>query len=118
MSAAREALQLILSDRLGLRAPTIRRIVDRLPAGLVQSIVVESTLRDRANQTAVDCQGILPCPFCGGRGDFEPAGNSVMCDDCGAIGGEHENTFVAVARWNCRVPVTVLLGKATGGGEG
>jgi len=116
MSAASEAAAMLMSDRLGLRSVTIRRIVDRLPASLLQAIVVESFIRNRVDPIVGPdgYRGILPCPFCGGRADFTHAANSVMCDECGAVGGEHEEISIAAAMWNRRVPVR----PAQAGGEG
>ncbi len=109
MSAAREAVTMVLSGSLNLRATTIRRIVDRLPADLVNQIVTESMLRICAN-SGKETGGVLPCPFCGGSADFDSGGNTVMCDECYATGAEHEQPSVAVALWNRRVPVRVLAG--------
>lgn len=109
MSAYREAVTAVLSSGLDLPQTTIRRIVDRLPADLVNLINAQHISRT-CSSAVRETGGVLPCPFCGGNADFDSSGNTVMCDDCYATGAEHENSAVAIALWNRRVPVRVLAG--------
>ena len=70
--------------------------------------------------TGADPSVVLPCPFCGGRAEAFPlhlAGDAedweVACTACGVTGpgDEHETSKVAaVAAWNKRSPLSVIVG--------
>ena len=94
---------MLMARRLGLRSTTVRMIVDRLPAQTLKAIIIEAYIKEYGGYESD--HDLKPCPFCGGSPSHAEECDSVMCDECHAIGGEHANRAIAAALWNRRVEV-------------
>lgn len=53
---------------------------------------------------------LLPCPFCGGRGEVGGLIPWVECQSCGASGPQAETEEAAIAAWNTRAHSAEIAG--------
>ena len=53
---------------------------------------------------------LLPCPFCGGRGEVGGLIPWVECQSCGASGPQAETEAAAIAAWNRRTHSAEIAG--------
>lgn len=63
-------------------------------------------------------ESLKPCPFCGGRADFvkikvgkiiKKTGYFVKCRSCRASTGAHLTAEEAIAAWNTRKPMELIV---------